>query len=97
MKKYILYFLIFIIIVLLGQIVVKGYNYSGFKQEFRPSYSTSTKNFFSEPPTRLQLKQDNRTNEQLREFRNDTNEDTKYNSSCQFGVCTPGGPNNTQR
>lgn len=94
MKRYILYFLIFLIIVLLGQMIVKGYNYSGFRQEFRPTYSSSPKNFTTNPPTRLQLKQDNRIHEQLREFRNDTNESTRYNSSCQFGICIPGGADN---
>lgn len=94
MKKFLFYFLLIALLILIFQLIARGYNYSSFRQEFRPTYSSSPKNFSSEPPARLEIKKDTRVHDQLREFRNDTNEDTKYNSSCQFGVCVPGGKQN---
>ncbi len=95
MKKLFYYILLIFLIVFLLQLIARGYNYSNFRQEFRPTYNASPKNFNKdEPAARLELKYDNRIHDQLREFRNDTNEDTKYNSSCQFGVCVPGGKQN---
>ncbi len=94
MKKFLFYFLLILGIIFLFQLIARGYNYSSFRQEFRPTYSSSPKNYSEDPPTRLEIKKDTRVHDQLREFRNDTNEDTKYNSSCQFGVCVPGGKQN---
>lgn len=94
MKKLLYYVLLIALVIFVFQLIARGYNYSSFRQEFRPTYSSSPKNYSSEPPARLQIKKDTRVQDQLREFRNNTNEDTKYNSSCQFGVCVPGGKQN---
>lgn len=92
MKKIILYILGILFIIVLFQMLAKGYNPNTFRQEFRPTYSATPKNFSrDEPAARLEIKDNSSIQNQLREFRNDTNEDTKYNSSCQFGVCVPGG------
>lgn len=91
MKRIFYYIILILLIIFIFQLLAHGYNYSTFRQEFRPTYSSSPKNYSEEPPARLELKQDNRVEEQLRNFRNNTNEQTKYNSSCQFGVCVPGG------
>lgn len=94
MKKLLYYVLLIALVIFVFQLIARGYNYSSFRQEFRPTYSSSPKNYSAEPPARLQIKKDTRVQDQLREFRNDINEDTKYNSSCQFGVCVPGGKQN---
>ena len=94
MKKLIFYALLIALIIFVFQLIARGYNYSSFRQEFNPTYNSSPKRFSEEPPARLEIKKDNRIHNQLREFRNDTNENTEYNSSCQFGVCMPGGKQN---
>lgn len=92
MKKHFYYVIFAIVLILCFGLLVNGYDSSNFRQEFRPTYNASPKNFNNtQPQTKLELRYDNRIQNQLREFRNDTNEDTKYNSSCQFGVCVPGG------
>jgi hypothetical protein len=94
MKKIVYYILLIICVAILFQLIAKGYDSTTFRQEFRPTYNSTPKNYSIQPNAKLEIKNDNRIPNQLREYRNDTNEDTRYNSSCQFGVCVPGGPHN---
>lgn len=67
---------------------------NNFRQEYKPTYGSgnSSKSFSSEPPTRLNPKIDNRVHNQLRDYSQDPQSTPRYNSSCQFGMCLPGGP-----
>ena len=70
-----------------------GFN-SILRQEYTPTYQSVDKNRsnYQLPTTKLQPQSNDRIQDQLRDFRQDPNGSPRYNSSCQFGLCMPGGP-----
>ena len=74
--------------------VVSAFDSNTFRQEYKPTYGSGStyRNFSPETSIKLTPKDDNRIHNQLRDFSQDPQSSPRYNSSCQFGVCLPGGP-----
>lgn len=89
MKKIFYYLILILLFIGIFALVARSYDPMSFKQEFRQNYNSQSKNFQKEPNTPMQKRYDNRIPEQRREYQNPTNQDSRYNSSCQFGVCVP--------
>ena len=70
-----------------------AFNESTFRQEYKPTYgSGNTRRSFSpESSGKLTPQNNNKIHKQLRDFSQDPQSSPRYNSSCQFGVCMPGG------
>lgn len=58
--------------------------------------TSQTNNFQNRQNTPFEPKQHTGFEHQDRQFPNATMNDARYNSSCQFGTCTPGGINNNR-
>lgn len=65
-----------------------------FRKEYTPTYQPvdKTRSNYQLPTTKLQPQTNDRVENQLRDFRQDPQGSPRYNSSCQFGMCIPGGP-----
>jgi len=92
MNKFKILFLIYLF--LISTLPVTAYDTTNFRQEYKPTYGSgdSYKSFSDTPSARLQPKSDPRVHNQLRDFSQDPQSTPRYNSSCQFGMCLPGGP-----
>ncbi|MCM1264901.1 MAG: hypothetical protein NC200_01770 [Candidatus Gastranaerophilales bacterium] len=65
-----------------------------FRKEYTPTYQQvdKTRSNYQLPSTKLHPQSNDRVQNQLRHFSQDPQGSPRYNSSCQFGVCMPGGP-----